>query len=113
MNTQSSTETEIKTLLADLWKNHLPTTRERLDVLELAARSAKDGGILETQREEAQSVAHKLAGNLGMFGHKHAGEVASEIEEILKQPTSEELRQLPELTRQLREMLAPYLTSAA
>ena len=102
-------EEEINALLADLWQRHLPAMRERLGLLENASLDAATGRLSEPQRAEAQSTAHKLAGNLGMFGHKEAGSIASEIEQIFKAPSEESLEHLPKLTRSLRSQLASHL----
>ena len=100
---------EIDSLLADLWQRHLPVLRERLDLLTRTAAEAATGTLDETARAEAQSVAHKLSGNLGMFGHHEAGDLASQIESIFKAPTPETLPLLADLTRNLRETLAANL----
>ena len=99
----------ISSLLADLWQRHLPSMHQRLDLLDHTALSAAAGRLDEPARAEAQAVAHKLAGNLGMFGHGGAGSIASEIEHILKEPTPESLGHLATLTRQLRHTLEPHL----
>lgn len=100
---------EIDSLLADLWQRHLPTLRERLDLLTRTAAEAATGTLDETARAEAQSVAHKLSGNLGMFGHNKAGGIASQIEHIFKTPTPETLSNLGSLTQDLHETLASNL----
>lgn len=107
MSAQS--DAEIQTLLDDLWKRHLPSLVERVSTLEHAAAEAASGSLAETTRAEAQSVAHKLAGNLGMFGHHEAGEIASRIEHILKAPTQETLSGLAPLAGQLRELLGAHI----
>lgn len=103
-------DAEIQALLDDLWKRHLPSLVERISTLEHAAAEAASGSLPETTRAEAQSVAHKLAGNLGMFGHQEAGEIASRIEQTLKSPAPDTLTALAPLTTQLRDRLAPHLT---
>lgn len=102
-------DAEIQALLTDLWQRHLPMTIERLDLLDRAATKAASGTLPEETRAEAQSVAHKLAGNLGMFGHQKAGEIASQIEQILKAPTPKTLSSLSSLTSSLRKNLAAHL----
>jgi HPt (histidine-containing phosphotransfer) domain-containing protein len=109
MDTNSNAEEEINALLADLWQRHLPTTRERLATLERAALKGSELRLTEAERTEAQSVAHKLSGNLGMFGHQLAGSVAGEIEQILKSPSEETLSSLVPLVQKLRQTLAPHL----
>ena len=61
---------KIEALLAELWQRHLPALRERLDLLDRTAAEASSGSLAEASRVEAHSIAHKLAGNLGMFGHR-------------------------------------------
>jgi HPt (histidine-containing phosphotransfer) domain-containing protein len=109
MNGDMNADAEIKALLADLWERHLPSMHERLKVIDDAALSATSGRLEEPERAEAQSIAHKLAGNLGMFGYKDAGSIASEIEQILKDPSPESLSLLAGLASQLRNVLQPHL----
>jgi HPt (histidine-containing phosphotransfer) domain-containing protein len=103
------TEAKVDTLIADLWQRHLPNLRERLDILDRAAAEASSGSLAEAPRAEALSIAHKLAGNLGMFGYPQGSAVASEIEHILKAPTPEQLTSLTTLATRLRQTLAPDL----
>jgi HPt (histidine-containing phosphotransfer) domain-containing protein len=100
---------KIEALLAELWQRHLPTLRERLDLLDRAAAEASSGTLAEASRLEAHSVAHKLAGNLGMFGHQQATEIASAMEQILKTPTPEAFAHLPGLATELRQNLTASL----
>jgi len=102
-------EAEIQTLLLDIWKRHLPQLLERLNLLERAASLVAASSLSEEQRVEAQNVAHKLAGNLGMFGHEGAGKTASQIEQTLKKPTPQTLAELPSLVAKLQKDLAPHL----
>jgi HPt (histidine-containing phosphotransfer) domain-containing protein len=100
---------DIHALLADLWQRHLPTLHDRLNILDRTAKEATSGNLPEPTREEAQSIAHKLAGNLGMFGHSEAGDIASQMEQILKAPTAQTLSELSPLAQSLRQQLAPNL----
>lgn len=103
------TEAKVDTLIAELWQRHLPTLNERLDLLDRIAAEASSGSLAEPRRAEALSVAHKLAGNLGMFGYPQGSEIASQIEQTLKAPTPQTLADLATLTSQLRQTLAPGL----
>ncbi|HEY2038476.1 MAG TPA: Hpt domain-containing protein [Edaphobacter sp.] len=109
MNPSSNPDPELSALLHDLWQKHLPSTRERLDLLDRAAQMAVEGHLDETSRAEAQAVAHKLSGNLGMFGHRKAGEVASDVEHIFKAPIPQDAAILSQHMRHLRELLQAYL----
>lgn len=109
MDQASQPDSELHSLLHDLWKRHLPATRERLDQLEKAIRVVTAGDLAENERAEAQSTAHKLSGNLGMFGYTEAGEVASEIEHIFKGPTPKTIPALRDYMMRLRTLLAGQL----
>ena len=101
------TETKVDTLIAELWERHLPTLIERLDLLDRTAAEASSGSLAEAMCAEALSIAHKLAGNLGMFGYPKGSEVASEIEQTLRTPTPKPYAHLTKLTRQLRQAVEP------
>lgn len=98
-------EAKVDDLLANLWKKNLPSLRERLDLLDRVAAEAASGALAEATRAEAQSIAHKLAGNLGMFGYPQGSEAASRMEHTLKDPTPESLATLATLAKQLRKSL--------
>lgn len=103
------TEAKVENLIAGLWKKNLPSLRERLDLLDRAAAEASSGALAEATRAEALSISHKLAGNLGMFGYPKGSELASQMEQVFKAPTNENLTTLAALARQLRESLADGL----
>lgn len=109
MDQASTPDPEIYGFLQEIWRRHLPSTHARLDLLEDAIRTTVEGSLAETQRAEAQSTAHKLSGNLGMFGHIEAGEIASEIEHIFKHPTPDKFPRLVSFMQRLRSLLAPHL----
>jgi HPt (histidine-containing phosphotransfer) domain-containing protein len=98
---------KIEALLADLWHRQLPLLRERLDLLDRTAAEASTGALSEASRAEALSVAHKLAGSLGMFGYHQGTEIARTLELILKAPTRDALPKFASLARNLRATLQP------
>ncbi|HEU4634676.1 MAG TPA: Hpt domain-containing protein [Edaphobacter sp.] len=105
----SQPDPEIFALLEDLWRRHLPSTRERLELLQEAVDMAVAGTLDEEKRNEAQSVAHKLAGNLGMFGYKEAGEIAAEIEHHLKTLVPSATLELSSYMQRLQACLADHI----
>ena len=109
MPQNANIDAELNSLLADLWQRHLPALRERVTILERAAVLVASGKLGEPERAEAQSIAHKLAGNLGMFGHADAGLIACDMEQILKEPMKDSLQDLVKLSKQLRQALQAYL----
>jgi HPt (histidine-containing phosphotransfer) domain-containing protein len=105
-------EAKIDTLLTALWERSLPTLRERLDILNRAAAAAASGHLTEASRAEAHSIAHKLSGSLGMFGHHRGTEIARQIEAILAAPTPDAptpdtLSHLGALVTDLHDTLLP------
>jgi HPt (histidine-containing phosphotransfer) domain-containing protein len=99
----------IEDVLLQLWQKNLPTIRQRLDLLDQFGSAAVSGSIEEHTRLEALSIAHKLAGSLGMYGYQQGTEVASKMERILKSPTPETLVTLRALAADLRTSLAAGL----
>ena len=89
-------------LLALIWQRNLPTTRDRLERLEAAAREAEMGQLSASTRYEALSTAHKLAGCLGMFGFPNATETARQLELLLETDALQSMPQLRLLTERLR-----------
>lgn len=102
-------DAKIDNVLAQLWQKNLPTVRERLDLLDKFGAAAASGKLNEPTRLEALSIAHKLAGSLGMYGYQQGTEVASKMERILKSPTPETLVTLRALAVDLRKSLATAL----
>jgi HPt (histidine-containing phosphotransfer) domain-containing protein len=102
-------DAKIDNVLAQLWQKNLPTIHERLDLLDKFGATASSGKIDEASRVEALSIAHKLAGSLGMYGYQQGTEVASKMERILKSPTPEALATLRSLAAELRKSLAAGL----
>jgi HPt (histidine-containing phosphotransfer) domain-containing protein len=100
---------KIDTLITGLWQKHLPTLRERLDLFDRVGAAAASGTLDDITRNEALSNAHKLAGNLGMFGFPKGSKIASEMEQVLRYPTPETLANFSTLAHDLRQTLAPGL----
>ena len=80
-----SVVTETEAAIAAIWRKQIPQTRERLLLLTRAADELSETRTLDPKlRAEAVSVAHNLAGSLGMFGYQagteHARLVQHELE---------------------------------
>jgi HPt (histidine-containing phosphotransfer) domain-containing protein len=100
-------EAKIEALLATLWQRQLPLLHERLDLLDRTVAEASAGALSETSRADALSVAHKLAGSLGMFGYHQGTETARAMELLLREPTRDTLPTLASLVKDLRATLQP------
>jgi len=92
-----------RALLDDLWQRNLPVVEARLAVLD---RAAQADPLPEELRLDAISVAHKLAGSLGMFGFAEGTRISRQLELALDLPVADSA-QLTQLAQQLREELFP------
>lgn len=95
-------------LLAELWQQHYPAILERLQTLSAFIAAARQGNLGPTQRTEAQSAAHKLAGVLGTFRREEGTKLARTIEEMLTESdlSPSNLRHLESLTSELRRRIS-------
>ena|ERR1700679_2598052 len=91
-------------LIANLWQRNQPQTLDRLALLDRAAAAAAAEQLTPELREEATSVAHKLAGSLGMFGFPDGTRLARELELHLGSATLDHAT-LTLLANQLRASL--------
>ncbi len=94
-----------RALLKQLWLRHKDAIFERVSALETASR---DAVALDAKgREEARSVAHKLAGSLGTFGFAEGTDLARDSEMILSasELTETDHERLIANARKIREVL--------
>jgi HPt (histidine-containing phosphotransfer) domain-containing protein len=92
-----------------LWIQFLPQIEKRVSTLERAAAALVEGSLTPTQREEACSDAHKLAGVLGTFGLDPGTELAREAEQLYSSglvSSSSSNGRPAELASQLRGIVA-------
>lgn len=78
---QETAQSRTNKLIADLWRKNQPQIEERIALLKTAAAAAQAGTLTTEQRTEAESMSHKLAGSLGMFGFPAGTTVARSLEE--------------------------------
>jgi len=71
---------DLTATLNQLWIRFLPEIRERVAILEAAARAHAAGVLTSEQREAAHAAAHKLAGTLGTFNLARGTDLAREFE---------------------------------
>jgi HPt (histidine-containing phosphotransfer) domain-containing protein len=93
-----------QSLIASLWQRNQPQTQDRLALLDRAAAATASHTLTPELREEATSVAHKLAGSLGMFGFHDGTRIARELELHLGSATPDHAT-LTLLANQLRASL--------
>ena len=93
-------------LIADLWRKNQPQILDRIALLQAAAEAAHSGNLGKAQRAEAESMSHKLAGSLGMFGYPEGTTIARALEDEFHRE-SPDPAVLNTLTRDLRIALFP------
>jgi len=71
-------------MLRRLWKRHREDVARRVDVLARAVAVLHEGHGDPVIAREGQAAAHTLAGSLGMFGFREAGEAAADLERKLE-----------------------------
>jgi HPt (histidine-containing phosphotransfer) domain-containing protein len=95
----------ISAALDRLWVRFLPEIRERVDVLESAAKAFAASTLSLSQAEAAHTAAHKLAGVLGTFSLPSGTALARELEilySLENGPDSALSERLAALAAQLR-----------
>ncbi len=94
-----------RALLKQLWSKHKDAIFERVSALETASRDAV--ALDPKAREEARSVAHKLAGLLGTFGFAEGSDLARDSELIFEagKLTQAERERLVANAHKIRELL--------
>ncbi len=93
--------TRPQALLATLWAKNYPKIQAHLAVLDQAATTTP---LPESLKKEATSVAHKLAGSLGMYGYPAGTEAARQLEQELDLPTPNQST-LQHLAQRLRQTI--------
>lgn len=89
--------------LMAIWERNRPQVMERLALLDRAAQARP---LTPQLREEAATVAHKLAGSLGMFGFSEGTRLARSIEQHLESANPDS-GFLTALSMELRHSLFP------
>jgi HPt (histidine-containing phosphotransfer) domain-containing protein len=106
---QEDAQTRTARLIADLWRKNQPQIRERIASLETTAAAAANGSLTPAQRNDAQSLSHKLAGSLGMFGYPEGTRIARALEDAFHVERPDPVL-LAALVRDLRATLFPRET---
>jgi HPt (histidine-containing phosphotransfer) domain-containing protein len=109
------TDEALSQAMDGLWARFLPDIRDRVSVLESAAKAASEGKLPAKQREAAQSAAHKLAGVLGTFGLTRGTVLARELESTFgreSSPGRKARAKLAEIATELRSMVESRKASA-
>ena len=92
-------------LIEQMWQKNRGVFEERLVLLRAAYTQILAGRLDASMRAEASSIAHKMAGSLGIFGLPQASDAARQLEEILATVNpdaskfEQELNQLEEAIR--------------
>jgi HPt (histidine-containing phosphotransfer) domain-containing protein len=99
-------EKKITDMLEAMWEKSLPAISERIATLRAARERLKLGSLQASERKEAESAAHKLAGILGTFGLPEGSALASKIERLFSGPSSIEPDQQDQFSHWLENLEA-------
>ncbi|HEY9638976.1 MAG TPA: response regulator, partial [Coleofasciculaceae cyanobacterium] len=106
VNPQPSLADQARAAAAAAWEHLKKPTLERITVLDQAVAALQMGNLPEHLRWEAEQIAHKLAGSLGMFGFPVGSQLGRDIEQELQQPNGTELSiRLQTMVDRLRQEL--------
>jgi len=88
------------------WEQFKTSMLERVGILEQCVASLERGTLSNDLKQQAEQVAHKLGGSLGMFGFPEGSQLGKEIEQLLtRELVSSDRIQLQPLVAQLRQVL--------
>ncbi|MFN6569315.1 response regulator [Dendronalium sp. ChiSLP03b] len=79
----SDQQAQYQTFLNETWVTNKPKILEQLTIPSQAARELQAGSINCQLQEQAQQIAHKLAGTLGTFGLTSGMQLARQLEQLL------------------------------
>jgi len=110
----SAPQTQLASGMTDIWQRYRPLIEERVAQIADAVHLLTLNQLPSDKRHEAGGNAHKLAGNLGTFGHPTGSECARTIElKLLADapiaPT--EVEELSRLAAQLRIVIQEIAAS--
>lgn len=108
-DSQQPTPAQMKAAVAQAWKTHESTMRERLSTLEATATAMDDGQLNSDLQQAGRSQAHKLAGSLGCYGFAEGSRIARELEQLLQLTApldDQQVAQVSQLVQRLRQNLA-------
>jgi DNA-binding response OmpR family regulator len=95
------------TALTIAWEKYRHKSHQQLEALEEIIKGWGEGNFKDSDRTLAISIAHRLAGNLGLFGFDEASQFARELEQVLETDISEaQIFQLQAIMQILRQELA-------
>ena len=80
--------------LNQAWEKYRHKSNQQLKILQEALQALQKGHLSSEQREEAQFMAHKLAGTVGIFGFDEGSRLASELEQLLQENLQDERKQV-------------------
>lgn len=90
------------------WEKYRDKSKKQLAILEKTLQIWKAGKLDANQLQAAQLNAHKLAGNLGVFGFEEESRLASELEQLLEtnfQKTTEKFLKFQKIFDKLHSQL--------
>ncbi len=108
----SEVEQTFQNSMAGLWDKYQGLMIQRVDALTQAAEAIQSDYLTPDIQAEAAKAAHKLAGVLGMFEQDDGSDLAREIEALLGSENTETFTKVPDLVRQLIDLIQIHPSEA-
>ena len=81
--------------LSKAWQKYRYKSQQQLTILQKTLQDWQNNGSLSVKQiKKARSIAHKLAGTVGVFGFNEGSQLATELELLLQENNTEELGKL-------------------
>jgi len=76
------------------WEKYQHKSNQQLAVLESSLKALREGNFTQDDCQTAKSIAHSLAGNLGIFGFEQGSQLAKKLEQLLQRDLIQETAQV-------------------
>jgi DNA-binding response OmpR family regulator len=99
---------QIQQRTAQTWRKYQHHLSEQVTYLEQVVQALQQSVGTPEQRQQAEQIAHKLAGSLGIFGLTLGSQLARRLEGLfptLSVSDASQIQQIAELVRELRQQL--------
>jgi DNA-binding response OmpR family regulator len=94
--------------IAQTWQKYQPYLNEQIQTLEAVIQTLQqspepDAEEIKRQLQQAEQIAHKLAGSMGIFGLPLGSQLAHELEALFQAPNHRPIDQITERVTALRQ----------
>jgi DNA-binding response OmpR family regulator len=90
--------------LTKTWEKFKPKLLSQIDTLEAIVNAWIAGHIVSEQQQQAEGIAHRLAGSLGLFGWVEGSQLARQIELLFQQEEILEAEQVQSVIHHIQSL---------